>query len=67
MSRFAALALPVHHRVAGMFLALACFGKQTVNVMSVGGGQGVLDVPDFLEHHIAGRLNGLDVSRFAHK
>ena len=27
----------------------------------------VFDAPDFLEHHVARRLGGLYVSRFAHK
>src|SRR5438093_329655 len=65
-SRFAALSLKVHDRMTGMFLALAGFGKEAVHVMSVRGGERVFDAPDFLEHHVTGRLFRWNVSQFAH-
>ena len=67
ISRLAALCLKIHDRVAGTFLVFATFGKKAIHVVAVGGGERIFDASDFLEHHIARRFGGLNVSRLTHR
>ena len=66
-SHLAALGLQVHHPMAGLFFALAQVVKKAVNVVPASIREFVFNTPDFLEHHVASRLGGLDVSCFAHR
>lgn len=52
-SGLAAFGLQIYGRVAGTLLALARFGEKAMHVVSAGGGQLVLDAPDFLKRHVA--------------
>jgi hypothetical protein len=59
--------LEVYDGVAGVFLALAGFGEEAVNIVTAGGGEFVFDAPDFAQDKVPlGRFDLLFLQKVAH-
>ena len=60
------LGLKVYHLMLGKCLALAGLREKAIDIMSIGGGQLILDAPDLLQNHVACLVELLFFRCFTH-